>query len=204
MSRAIFALASATIILTAVGCNMCSHPYDHSGPVYSQDGCGSSHGRAGSILDGSSSPSPSMVKTQIPDESVAPESARQKTRKSAEQSVSSEMLDDQAQTKTPRTRSRTAASRVTPNTRTQANASRMTAQAPATPDSIDERVPGRIFGQTQPGDVPGSEKVVSVTERIVNPSADSSTAASEPSTEPSKPLPASGWTARRPTTDVMR
>lgn len=201
MFRTVFALGSVSIFLAAAGCNMCSHPYDHSGPVYSQDGCGSSHGRAGSILDSGSPASPSMVKEQIPDESVVPEPTR---RKPIEQSVSSEMLDDQARTKTPQNRSRTAAAHATPNTRVPTNAPRMTSRAPATPDSIDERVPGRIFGQPQPGDVPGSERVVSVTERILGSSGDSSSAAVESSAEPSKPMPTSGWTARRPTSDVLR
>ena len=53
-------------------------------------------------------------------------------------------------------------------------------------------------GQMQAGDVPGSEQIVSVTDRVVEPAAslDGSTRVA------SEPLPAKGWTARRPTLEV--
>jgi len=68
------------------------------------------------------------------------------------------------------------------------------------------RVQGPALGKAQPGDVPGSERIVSVTDRVVKPSTDSSQAAQESSPEAgsSQPLPATGWTARRPTTEVLR
>ena len=60
-----------------------------------------------------------------------------------------------------------------------------------------------VQGDMQLGDVPGSEQIVSVTDRVV----DSSTSPTEPSqiaAEPAKPLPSQGWTARRPTPEVTR
>jgi hypothetical protein len=54
----------------------------------------------------------------------------------------------------------------------------------------------------QLGEVPGSEQILSVTERTVeSPTvvADSSAEAAGPATEPAK-----GWTARRPTGAIMR
>ena len=69
---------------------------------------------------------------------------------------------------------------------------------------IDGKRPeGPLLGSAQPGDVPGSERIVSVTERVV-PSANSPPAAAEASPESSQPLPPSGWNARRPTTDLLR
>ena len=59
----------------------------------------------------------------------------------------------------------------------------------------------------QLGIVPGSEKIISVTDRTVAPSpsgGDSSATVAESATESSQPLPASGWTARRSTSDVQR
>jgi len=67
-----------------------------------------------------------------------------------------------------------------------------------------DRVQGPLLGRAQPGDVPGSERIVSVTDRVVKPSADSFQAAEESSPESSQPLPATRWTARRPTTEVLR
>jgi hypothetical protein len=51
----------------------------------------------------------------------------------------------------------------------------------------------QVQGELRPGDVPGSEQIVSVTDRVV-----------DPATAPSEPLPSKGWTARRPTPDVTR
>jgi hypothetical protein len=65
-----------------------------------------------------------------------------------------------------------------------------------------------LVGKPRPGDVPGSEKIVSVTERVVGPKAGSQQTAAEPAAEPeaeaSNSLPAAGWTARRLTNDTMR
>jgi hypothetical protein len=63
---------------------------------------------------------------------------------------------------------------------------------------------GPQLGPAQPGDVPGSEKIVSVTERVVGPSADSLQAAAEPSPESSRQLPINGWAAHRPATELVR
>lgn len=70
----------------------------------------------------------------------------------------------------------------------------------------------QVQGQPRFGDVPGSEKIVSVTDRVVGsdqPAADQPQIAADPSAEPSvKPfvLPAAtkGWTARRPTPEIQR
>jgi hypothetical protein len=69
----------------------------------------------------------------------------------------------------------------------------------------------KTHGTDQMGYVAGSEKVLSVTDRVVKPAATASETAGEASemaadtaTESSKPLPASGWTARRPAADVQR
>jgi hypothetical protein len=69
---------------------------------------------------------------------------------------------------------------------------------------IGNPAPGRVQAKSQPGDVPGSERVISVTERVVKSSADPSQATEESSPDVSKQLPATGWTARRPTTEVLR
>jgi hypothetical protein len=77
----------------------------------------------------------------------------------------------------------------------------------ATFTKVGGRVQGRVQGQVRLGDVPGSERIVSVTDRVVEPSTASSDApqvAAETSTEPAKPLPVKGWTARRPAPEVQR
>jgi hypothetical protein len=56
------------------------------------------------------------------------------------------------------------------------------------------------------GDVPGSEQIVSVTDRVVESSAGSTETpqmAEDSSAEP-KQLPSKGWTARRPTPEIVR
>jgi hypothetical protein len=67
--------------------------------------------------------------------------------------------------------------------------------------------PRQAQADTKPGYVPGSERIVSVSDRVVQRAAtavDTPQVAAEPSAEPSKPLSANGWTARRPTPDLMR
>jgi len=160
MFRTALALGSVAILVATVGCNMCCHPYDQSGPVFSGDGCPSStHSRAGSILGGSPQPSSLPTENQIQDESVSPSPAPAQAKKHG-QSASFGMAGG--------------------------------------------RVQGPALGQAQAGDVPGAERIVSVTDRVVKPSADSSQAAEEPSLESSKQLPATGWSARRPTTEILR
>ena len=57
-----------------------------------------------------------------------------------------------------------------------------------------------VKGETRLGDVPGSERILSVTDRAVSPSdvpADSTQVAEGPSSSFSSPLPSSGWIAKR-------
>jgi hypothetical protein len=71
----------------------------------------------------------------------------------------------------------------------------------------DKSLHRQIQGDIRPGDVPGSQQIVSVTDRVVDPSAspaDSPQVAAQPSSEASKPLSAAGWTARRPTPESAR
>ena len=74
-----------------------------------------------------------------------------------------------------------------------------------TPTPASKKV---MTGQMQPGEVPGSEQILSVTERTVeSPTAvvaDSSAKPVEPSPEPTKPLPSKGWTARRLTGSTLQ
>jgi hypothetical protein len=73
------------------------------------------------------------------------------------------------------------------------------------PENLQSRVLTRTSGQKMRfGDVPGSERIISVTDHAVGPSA----GANEPSEVVASPaqrsLPADGWTARRPTSDWTR
>lgn len=161
MFRTFLGLGSVAVLVAAAGCNMCCHPYDRSGPVYSEDGCQSS-GRAGSILDGNSQPShDSLDNSQIQEESISAAPAKKKT---------------------------------------QAHL----ASFEPTKSRSQHRVPAHLQAKPQPGDVPGSERNVSVTDRLAKPAAESSQLAENSPAEPDKPLPAAGWTARRPTTEVLR
>lgn len=59
--------------------------------------------------------------------------------------------------------------------------------------------------ETQFGVVPGSERILSVTEHVVDPSAVSEPPVlAESSTDIAQPLPSKGWTARHSTLDVRR
>jgi hypothetical protein len=61
--------------------------------------------------------------------------------------------------------------------------------------------------KTRLGKVPGSEKIISVKDRVVEPSAtmaEPPQLAVESETESSKPLPSKGWTARRSTSEMQR
>jgi hypothetical protein len=73
--------------------------------------------------------------------------------------------------------------------------------------TVGGRVQGRVEGEVRTGDVPGSERIVSVTDRAVDgseSSADQPEFASQPATESVSSLPASGWTARRESYNVSR
>jgi hypothetical protein len=162
MFRMALGLGCTAILLAATGCNMCCHPYDHSGPVYSQDGCQScGHCRAGSILCGN--PQPSLALAQPPVKN--------------EKSVLASALP----------------TRFNPSERS------------AVVDGTSRRMPSGFKAELKPGDVPGSERIISVTERVVKPAAESSqTQMAEDSSPDSSPLPSRGWTARRPTPEVLR
>jgi hypothetical protein len=67
-------------------------------------------------------------------------------------------------------------------------------------------VPTRAQPDSKPGDVPGAERILSVTDRVVKPaegSVDSQVVSESSSSSGSsaQPLPANGWTARRPTAE---
>jgi hypothetical protein len=167
MFRTASGLSCIAILFAAAGCTMCDHPYDHSGPVYSQDGCQSCSGsRAGSILGG------------------APEVS------SAVQGQDQPM--GQA----------TSYASVRPRPRV--------SKQPTSFGGTDNWSPSGVAGlrgqtgRTEPGYVPGSERIISVTERVVKSAGDSPQMAEESSPESSKPMSSSGWTARRPTSEVMR
>jgi hypothetical protein len=182
MFRMALSLGSvAILIVAAAGCQMCCHPYDHSGPVFSDDGLGaSSHTRAGSILSGNPHPSISPTTSPTQDKSVSPSPTPSPTPDQARKhhkSFSYVMSGNQSQ-----------------------GAARSRPQQ----ELSGTRPQGPLLGKAQPGDVAGSERIVSVTERTVGPSADSSQIADDPSPTPAKSLPSAGWTARRPTTDLMR
>jgi hypothetical protein len=162
MFRTAIGLSYVAMLLAATGCQMCSHPYDHSGPVYSQDGCQSSGSlRAGSILGGNPQPSPMLAQTRVNNRLASAVPARSKT-------------------------------------------SRESASFGAASNWSPAGVSGGLKGQPQPGYVPGSERVISVTERVVKPAADSSQIAEDSLPESIEPMSSAGWTARRPTPEVLR
>ncbi len=186
MFRMVLGLSSvAILVLSAAGCTMCCHPYDNSGPVFSDGGCqASTHSRAGSILAGS--PEPSVVLANDPihrkpvSQSPTPDQAKRQL-----PSMSYVMTGRQAERSSP-----------TPLAKKP--------QEPFSYTMAGNRPEGPLLGSAQPGDVPGSERIVSITDRAVGPSADSSQAAAEASPAPARPLPPSRWTARRPTTELLR
>ncbi len=178
----------AILALTATGCNMCCHPYDKSGPVFSDCGCPSlTCSRAGSIFVGDPGPAVVATKTSSHDGTVAPSpTPAQATAKKQHPSVSYVMAGKRA------------------DSTSSAVAHAKKPQKPASYVMAGKRPEGPQLGPAQPGDVPGSEKIVSVTERVVGSSADSSQAAAEPSPESSRTLPINGWAAHRPATDQTR
>jgi hypothetical protein len=65
----------------------------------------------------------------------------------------------------------------------------------------------QIHGDQRLGDVPGSQRMLSEADRVVDSgttSTDQPQVAAELLAEPAKPLPTQGWTARRPTQEVLR
>ncbi len=73
---------------------------------------------------------------------------------------------------------------------------------------MNDRVLQAANGKVRLGDVPGSEQIISVTERVVDAPSDASGAQApmlaDQSTESAQSLPSNGWTARRATPQVMR
>ena len=72
MIRTLFTLAVVALLATGVGCRMCAHPHDYSGPVLS-GACGSPCvpcDRAGSILTGM--PMGAAMETEIPSGELVP------------------------------------------------------------------------------------------------------------------------------------
>lgn len=68
-------------------------------------------------------------------------------------------------------------------------------------------IENHVRGEMRQDDVPGSQKIVSITDQVVEPpipSADPPQVADGSSLEPSKVLPSQGWMARRPTTERLR
>jgi hypothetical protein len=199
MLRTALGLSLVAILFAATGCSMCQHPYDCSGPVYDNDGCQDcGHGRAGSILDGNGSAGNVQ--------STAKPSAK-------EPNLIEELSTSSARTRT-KTRAQTAAT-YSPKTASMNTTSpaAMRTRSKTRGDSRsfnygDDRIQARAKGKVQTGDVPGSEKVLSVTDRVVKPAGESVQLAEDSATEPSTPSPTaattSGWTARRPTSEVLR
>jgi hypothetical protein len=65
----------------------------------------------------------------------------------------------------------------------------------------------QIYGDERLGDVSGSQRMLSETDRVVDSgtsSAEQPQVVAELSAEPAKPLPTQGWSARRPTQEVVR
>jgi hypothetical protein len=180
MFRSALGLGALAILLAASGCTMCCHQYDHSGPVYSDDGSASSsmHSRAGSILGGGGTSQPAMSPTRhrlqeqpndpIPDDALTPTPAAAKTKKQ-HKPMSYVMTGAQKQGQ-----------------------------------RVGERPQGPLLGKAQPGDVAGSERIVSVQDRVVKPADDAPQVAEDAPQNFSRPLPSSGWTARRPTSEMLR
>lgn len=160
MFRTASGLAALAILSIATGCQMCSHPFDHCGPVYDGPGCQScsTRARAGSILSGDSDimPSPEPAAKPTPAKSLSPTASRSRSHRQAPSSAS---------------------------------------------------IARHVKDQMQPGDVPGSERIVSVTDQVVESpenSADQPQVAVNPSQEPSQLTVSKGWTARRPTPELQR
>ena len=81
-----------------------------------------------------------------------------------------------------------------------------------TTETPEQTASARVKTRTQPlrgpsGDVPGSERILSVSDRAVDSpalAADSPVRPENQSVEAAQPLPASGWTARRSADETLR
>jgi hypothetical protein len=206
MLRKAFAFVALALLSVGTGCTMCCHPYDYCGPVFDADKSSSCNPRArvGSILsEGSSAelvPQPEVTRRQSPTKSTV---ARSTSNRSAFTRVTSSrtmpVAQNNVQTRTPVAQSRPVAQSNRSNVaRKQQGAYGQT----ATFAVVNGQVQGVVTGKVQTGKVAGSEQILSVTERVVDPAPASESTpqvAENSSTDSAKPLNAQGWTARRPT-----
>ena len=232
MLRAAGSLAVA-VLLFASGCTMCCHPYDDCGPVYHGDSC-SSHGRAGSILDGTAETASSLDVVENQQPTPAPRQAasypvvsqtrsrgdaRPPARLPAQSrsQASSRTRNQQYRTTDPQDFSAArsqqyseARSQQYSQARRPRSSREQLAQNPrqshsGTPTPAALRA--QIQAETRPDDVPGSERIVSVTDRVVGEpasSGESAEVASDSGADAPTSLPAKGWTARHSAADVTR
>jgi len=188
MFRTTLGLSAVAVLAAVAGCTMCCHPYDCCGPVYENGACQScsTHYRTGSILSGT------------PEMTLSPEVARR------------DVQGRTASNPSPRGRVQ---GKTASNPAIRENVQGKTASNPILRDKVQGKTVSnpilqeKVQGNLKPGDVPGSERIVSVTDRVVKPSeasTDSTQVATESPGESAKPLPAQGWTARRPTPDGVQ
>jgi len=205
MLRFACAVGVAAVLCATAGCRMCCHPYDYSGPVYHGGGCldCGSRGRAGSILEGRSG----IVVEEMPPGDFSPPEAPPSQSDLSEhrqvvpskerevKPVPSSISDRSAQVASAEWRTRKEAK----PRQTVATVSRP-APAADSQQPTDAEIQRMIQRELRAGDVPGSERIVSITERVVG----ESETASEAPDRPFQELPASGWTARRWNSDARR
>ncbi len=198
MSRTILSVGVLAVLLSSVGCRMCCHPYDYSGPVYQsqQDGgCQSCvTQRAGSILSGE-------PETQVPAELAQRQPRERQVASAPIRSNTRSQIQSQAQRPIQSQAQRPAQRQM--QSQAQGQGRGQTASFTA----VNGKVQARVQGQVQAGEVPGSEQILSVTDRVVDSStttSDSSQVASGSVDESPAVTSSQGWTARRPVTEVLR
>jgi hypothetical protein len=214
MTRTLFGLGSLVVLMIFSGCTMCCHPYDYNGPVYSHGGCShcSSHSRVGSILedgddDGILQPEPQPAfnrqqptpALQQPTPAVRPQSEKQAKRHVVSYKDSQVAgARKQQHKKQPQREEQVVAQR---HGHSQVSSQVKTKQVHRQPKQVQRSEQEPELTQVQPGYVPGSERIISVTERVVGSetaSSKTSPVASEPkSTQSPETLPSDGWTARQ-------
>ncbi len=193
MSRMILSVGALTVLLSSMGCRMCCHPYDYSGPVYQSpqsSGCQSCVSqRAGSILsNGPEVQVPSELARQPREKTVSSAPIRSSTRS---------QVPAQAQRQVSRNMQRQSRNSMQGQLRGQS----------ASFTAVNGKVEGRVEGKVQVGEVPGSEQILSVTDRVVDSGttvSSSSQVASGSTEEESSVASSGGWTARRPVPEVLR
>ena len=214
MSRTILSVGVLAVLLSSVGCRMCCHPYDYSGPVYQsqQDGgcqsCVSQ--RAGSILSGE-------PETQVPAELAQRQPRERQVASAPMRSNTRSQIQSQAQRPTQRQIQSQARGQSQRQTQSQAQRPmqrQMQSQTQgqgrgqtASFTAVNGKVQAQVQGKVQVGEVPGSEQILSVTDRVVDSStttSDSSQVASGSVDESPAVTSSQGWTARRPVTEVLR